>query len=79
MPDGGWGQPWLNVAEIESVFPSRSWTLVGGLMTQLHSVHAGIGIGVVRPTNDIAMVLHIETTCGLAGDAATALNPSATG
>jgi hypothetical protein len=40
-------------------------------MTQLHSVHAGIGV--IRATNDIDMVLHVETTRGVAGDAASAL------
>lgn len=70
-PAGGWGQPWPSVAEIERVFPHENWTLVGGLMTQLHSVHAGMGV--VRATNDIDMVLHVETTRGVAGDAADAL------
>jgi hypothetical protein len=40
-PGGGREQPWPNVAEIENVFPSGNWTLVGGLMTQLHSIHPG--------------------------------------
>lgn len=29
-PAGGWGVPWPNVAEIESVLPHANWTLVGG-------------------------------------------------
>lgn len=36
---GGWPPPWSNVAELASVLPTDRWTLVGGLMTQLHSVH----------------------------------------
>lgn len=44
---GGWPDPWPNVAEIAAVLPTDKWTLVGGLMTQLHSIHHGLGI--VRP------------------------------
>jgi predicted nucleotidyltransferase len=68
---GGWPDPWPNVAEIASVLPADKWTLVGGLMTQLHTVHRGLGI--VRPTNDIDIVLHIETTRGVAAETASAL------
>jgi hypothetical protein len=50
-PAGGWGAPWPNVAEIEAVLPHEKWTLVGGLMAQLHGIHAGIDA--VRPTNDV--------------------------
>ncbi len=70
-PTGGWPDPWPNVAEIAAVLPSDKWTLVGGLMTQLHSIHHGLGI--VRPTNDVDIVLHIETTRGVADETATAL------
>lgn len=41
-PPGGWGAPWPNVAEIEAVLPHEKWTLVGGLMTQLHGIRRGI-------------------------------------
>jgi hypothetical protein len=70
-PAGGWLAPWPNVAEIEAVLPPSSWTLVGGLMTQLHAVHRGIGV--VRPTDDVDIVLHVETTPGVPGTAARAL------
>ncbi len=70
-PPGGWGAPWPNVAEIATVLPHTRWTLVGGLMTQLHTVHHGLDV--VRPTNDVDIVLHLETTRGLASDAAKAL------
>lgn len=40
-------------------------------MTQLHTVHHGLGV--VRPTNDVDIVLHIETTRGVPTRAATAL------
>lgn len=69
--EGGWPDPWPNVAEIASVLSADRWTLVGGLMTQLHSVHHGLGV--VRPTNDVDIVLHIETTRGVADATAGAL------
>lgn len=70
-PPGGWGAPWPNVAEIEAVLPHEKWTLVGGLMTQLHGIHRGIDT--LRPTNDVDIVLHVETTRGVATDTAHAL------
>ena len=68
---GDWPDPWPNVGELATVLPPESWTLVGGLMTQLHSVHRGLGI--VRPTNDVDIVLHIETSRGVPSATATAL------
>ncbi|MEV0569036.1 hypothetical protein [Dactylosporangium sp. NPDC050588] len=50
-PRGGWLPPWPNVAEIEAVLPHEHWTLVGGLMTQLHCMHHGLDV--VRATNDV--------------------------
>lgn len=70
-PAGGWGSPWPNVAELEAVLPHDKWTLVGGLMAQLHGIHAGIDA--VRPTNDVDIVLHVETTRGVASETARAL------
>ncbi len=70
-PPGGWGAPWPNVAEIESVLSHEKWTLVGGLMTQLHAVSRGIDT--LRPTNDVDIVLHVETTRGLPAETALAL------
>lgn len=68
---GGWPAPWPSVAELADVLPTERWTLVGGLMTQLHSIHHGLGI--VRPTNDVDMVLHIETMRGVPHIVATVL------
>jgi predicted nucleotidyltransferase len=68
---GGWPPPWPNVAELASVLPTDRWTLVGGLMTQLHTVHQGLAV--VRPTNDVDIILHIETSRGVPDTAATAL------
>lgn len=70
-PPGGWGMPWPNVVEIEVALPHASWTLVGGLMAQLHAMHSGIDA--IRPTNDVDIVLHVETTSGIATAAASAL------
>lgn len=68
---GGWPDPWPNVAEIASVLPPDRWTLIGGLMTQLHCIHHGLGV--VRPTNDVDIVLHIETSRGVASQTTVAL------
>jgi hypothetical protein len=70
-PAGGWPTPWPSVAELSETLPAGSWTLVGGLMTQLHTIDHGIGV--VRPTNDVDIVLHIETMRGVPGTVATAL------
>ncbi|MDN5852565.1 MAG: hypothetical protein L0K86_06920 [Actinomycetia bacterium] len=70
-PAGGWGQPWPNVAEIERAFTHDRWTLVGGLMAQLHCIYAGFSP--VRPTNDVDIVLHIEKMRGLPAASAHAL------
>ena len=68
---GGWPTPWPSVAELADALPAESWTLVGGLMTQLHAIHHGLGV--VRPTNDVDIVLHIETQRGIPNAVATAL------
>jgi hypothetical protein len=67
---GGWPPPWPNVAELASVLPTDRWTLVGGLMTQLLTVQHGLGV--VRPTNDVDIILHIETSRGIPDRAAIA-------
>lgn len=68
---GGWPHPWPNVAELAAVLPSDRWTLVGGLMVQLHTIHRRLGI--VRPTNDVDIVLHIESSRGIPAQTARAL------
>ena len=68
---GGWPSPWPNVAELCSVLPSEKWTLVGGLMVQLHTIHHRLGV--VRPTNDVDIVLHVETSRGVPAQTAKAL------
>lgn len=58
-PPGGWGPPWPQLVEIVRAIPHEKWTLVGGLMVQLHAAYAGLQL--TRTTNDVDMVLHIET------------------
>lgn len=70
-PAGGWPYPWRNVAELAGVLPTDQWTLIGGLMTQLHAIRHGVDS--VRPTNDVDIVLHIETTRGVPNTTADAL------
>lgn len=70
-PAGGWAHPWPHVADLARALPTDKWTLVGGLMTQLHAINKGLGV--VRPTNDIDIILHIERERGVARQAADAL------
>jgi CheY-like chemotaxis protein len=59
VPLGGWGTPWPQCLELARALPSNHWTLVGGLMVQLHSAAAGLAVS--RPTADVDIVLHVET------------------
>lgn len=66
-PIGGWGPPWPQAVELVGVLPGDRWTLVGGLMIQLHAVHAGVAL--TRATLDVDIVLHIETGATTFGQA----------
>lgn len=68
---GGWPHPWPNVEELARVLRADQWTLIGGLMTQVHAINRGIGV--VRPTNDVDIVLHIEAARGVPARTAAAL------
>ena len=70
-PAGGWGRPWPDVAELAATVPLSTWTLIGGLMVQLHAVAAGLPV--VRPTNDVDVLLHVETERGRAAQVARGL------
>lgn len=70
-PSGGWLPPWPNVAEIADKLPHEHWSLVGGLMTQLHAIHHGIDV--FRQTSDVDIIVHIETAAGRPGTVAQAL------
>ena len=58
-PAGGWPPPWPQLVEIVQAIPHTQWTLVGGLMVQLHAAHAGLQL--TRATRDVDMVLHIDS------------------
>ncbi|WP_104063742.1 hypothetical protein [Arthrobacter sp. 4R501] len=58
-PPGGWGQPWPQCVELARNLAAQHWTLVGGLMVQLHAARAGLAVA--RPTADVDIVLHLET------------------
>jgi len=58
-PAGGWPPPWPQVIEIVQAIPHTQWTLVGGLMVQLHAAYAGLRL--TRTTRDVDMVLHIDS------------------
>lgn len=57
-PPGGWVHPWPLAVEVARALPEFSWTLVGGLMVQVHAARIGV---LHRPTDDVDIVLHIET------------------
>ncbi len=58
-PSGGVQPPWPQLIEIVQAIPHTQWTLVGGLMVQLHAAYAGVQV--TRTTRDVDMILHIET------------------
>ncbi|MCW2130889.1 hypothetical protein [Arthrobacter sp. VKM Ac-2550] len=64
-PPGGWDSPWPQCVELARHLPADQWTLVGGLMVQLHS--AAANLAVTRPTADVDIVLHIETGAATTG------------
>lgn len=64
--DGGWLHPWPNVFEVAGVMPGRGWTLVGGLMVQAHAL--AHDVAVVRPTDDLDLLLDIEVSRSVASD-----------
>jgi hypothetical protein len=58
-PSDGVQPPWPQMMEIVQAIPRTQWTLVGGLMVQLHAAYAGVQV--TRTTRDVDMILHIET------------------
>lgn len=65
-PPGGWGSPWPQCLELARALPASKWTLVGGLMVQLHAAVAGMEV--TRPTSDVDIILHVETGSVTAGE-----------
>ena len=72
VPPGGWGTPWPQCVELARALPSTQWTLVGGLMVQLHAAAAGLPVS--RPTADVDIVLHIETGAATTATVSAVLN-----
>jgi hypothetical protein len=70
-PEHGWDRPWPNLFELAGALPTDRWTLVGGLMVQAHAL--AHGITVIRPTDDLYVLLHIEVLTGVATDTDVAL------
>lgn len=66
-PPGGWASPWPCAFELARVLPTTRWTLIGGAMVQLHAL--GHNIHIVRPTDDLDLLLHIEVDSDIARDA----------
>lgn len=57
---GSWAEPpWPSAFELARLLPPRSWTLVGGLMVQLHAALADLPSP--RSTVDVDATLHLET------------------
>ena len=71
MPKFGWDRPWPNLFELADALPGDKWTLVGGLMVQAHAL--AHRTAVIRPTDDLDVLLHIEVITGVASDTHTAL------
>lgn len=51
--------PWALLVELAGILPPGSWTLIGGMMVQLHALRAGVPHQ--RATSDVDVLLHIET------------------
>lgn len=70
-PTGDWGRPWPQAFEVAGALAPGSWTLVGGLMVQLHARLAGLPPS--RPTTDVDAALHLESGVIEYSDAAASL------
>jgi len=65
--DSGWLHPWPTLFDVASVMPTSGWILVGGLMVQAHAL--AHDIEVVRPTDDLDLLLDIDVSRSVAADA----------
>lgn len=70
-PPTGWVNPWPDAFEVADAVAPSSWTLVSGLMVQLHAVIARVAVP--RATTDVDAALHLETGVHTYGDAAASL------
>lgn len=53
-----WPFPWAGVFELAEAVPCRHWSLIGGLMVQLHCF--ANNVEPTRPTADIDTLAHVE-------------------
>lgn len=53
-----WPFPWSDVFELADAVPCRHWSLIGGLMVQLHCY--ANGVEPTRPTADVDTLAHVE-------------------
>lgn len=70
-PRTGWSHPWPDAFEVAEALAPSSWTLVGGLMVQLHAIIARVPIP--RATTDVDAALHLETGIHTYASAAASL------
>lgn len=59
VPEASELGPWPLLVEVARTLPPRSWTLIGGMMVQLHALRAGIPHP--RATTDVDALIHVET------------------
>jgi hypothetical protein len=70
-PAGGWFHPWPNVFELTAVLPVGNWMLIGGLMVHAHAYSHGIDV--IRPTDDLDILLNIELSGAIVSQANTGM------
>lgn len=58
LTGSAWPFPWPEVFELAEAVPCKHWSLIGGLMVQLHCYASAIEPP--RPTSDIDALAHIE-------------------
>lgn len=56
-PPGGWPPPWPLLVEVLGADAASGWALVGGLMTQVHAMLAGVAPR--RTTHDVDLLVDV--------------------
>jgi len=59
IPTEGWPPPWPLLLEVAEFTNRAAWTVVGGMMVQIHAELAGIPA--IRTTVDVDLLLHLMT------------------
>ena len=57
LPTGWEAGPWARLVQASAVLSGQRWMLVGGLMVASHAIRSGIGH--VRPTTDVDVVVEL--------------------